>query len=126
MDRNFWIGLVAGIGITLFTAFSGMFGMMSGVGDQPGTHMMTDMPQTGIFAEAMDKMHQDMGAKETGNPDVDFMRGMIPHHQGAIDMARIVLEKGSDAEVKSLAQSVIAAQEAEIAQMQDWLTRNSP
>ena len=123
MDRNFWIGLAAGIGIVVFTALSGMFGTMSGVGHDAGTHMMNSTPQTGIFAEAMNKMHEEMAVKETGNADADFMRGMIPHHQGAIDMARIVLEKGSDPEVKALAQKVIAAQESEIAEMQDWLKR---
>jgi uncharacterized protein (DUF305 family) len=49
---------------------------------------------------------------------------MIPHHQGAVDMARIVLEHGSDPEVKKLAESVIAAQESEIKWMQDWLAKN--
>lgn len=123
MDRNFWIGLAAGFAIAIFTAFSGMFGMMSGVGHDAGTHMMTEMPESGIFAGVMDKMHKDMAVKETGNADADFMRGMIPHQQGAIDMARIVLEKGSDPEVKALAQEVIQAQEGEIAMMQDWLKR---
>ncbi len=124
MDRNFWIGLAAGIGIVVFTVFSGMFGMMSGVGHDPGTHMMNATPGSGIFADVMNKMHEDMAGEQTGNADADFMRGMIPHHQGAIDMARIVLEKGADPEVKALAQKVIAAQEREIAEMKDWLKRN--
>jgi len=80
-------------------------------------------PSSQAFAAAMDKMHRDMAIPYSGNADRDFVAGMIPHHQGAIDMARIVLEKGSDPEVKALAQKVIAAQESEIAEMQDWLKR---
>ncbi|WEK06784.1 MAG: DUF305 domain-containing protein [Candidatus Devosia phytovorans] len=76
------------------------------------------------FATANAKMHADMAMELTGNADVDFIRGMIPHHRGAVDMARIVLEHGSDSEVKALAEAVITAQEAEIAWMQEWLTKN--
>ncbi len=51
---------------------------------------------------ANDKMHADMGIEFTGDADVDFMRGMIPHHQGAIDMASVVLQHGKDPEGRSI------------------------
>lgn len=89
-------------------------------------HMMTgaESASTLAYMEANMAMHEGMAIAFTGDADVDFVAGMIPHHQGAVEMARIVLEHGRDPEVRKLAEGVIAAQEAEIAWMQDWLAKN--
>ncbi|MFZ1814634.1 MAG: DUF305 domain-containing protein [Rhizobiaceae bacterium] len=102
-------------------------------GGEHGDHDMGAMavprgdqgPASTAFAKANADMHAGMDIEFTGNADVDFASGMIPHHEGAVAMARIVLEHGKDEELRKLAQGIIAAQETEIAFMKDWLARNS-
>lgn len=77
------------------------------------------------YEAANAQMHGAMAIKYTGDPDVDFVRGMTPHHQGAIDMAKVVLKYGKDPEVRKLAEDIIAAQEKEIAWMEGWLKKHA-
>ena len=70
------------------------------------------------------KMHGAMDIAFTGNADADFVRGMIPHHAGAVDMAKTVLAFGKDPEVRKLAEEIIKAQESEITLLQSWLKKN--
>jgi uncharacterized protein (DUF305 family) len=67
------------------------------------------------------RMHAGMAISPGGNIDRDFMRMMMPHHQGAIDMALVLLKYGRDEKLKRLAQSIIVEQGQEIAYMRTLL-----
>jgi uncharacterized protein (DUF305 family) len=83
-----------------------------------------DAPSTAAYRAAMVKMHKDMDIPYSGNADRDFVNGMIPHHQGAIDMAKVELQYGKDPELRHLAQEVVAAQQKETAFMRQWLAKH--
>jgi len=72
-----------------------------------------------LMSTAMDKMHEEIAApSQTGDPDRDFLAMMIPHHAGAVEMARLILIYGRDPLVRQLAEEIIAGQQAEIGAMQ--------
>jgi uncharacterized protein (DUF305 family) len=82
-----------------------------------------DMAEGNVALMAgMDQMHKDMMAGTMASDvDVAFVCGMIPHHQGAIAMAKAELKYGDDDWAKAMAQKVIDAQEQEISDMRAWL-----
>ena len=96
-----------------------MKGMMDMKKMMPG---VSDPASTAGYKASMMKMMHAMPSF-TGDADIDFMKQMRPHHQAAIDMAKVVLANGKDADTKKLAQDIIAAQEKEIAMIDAWLKK---
>lgn len=93
---------------------------------QPGQPEKVLPDFTRAYVDAMDGMHGPMmEGVMADDADTAFVKGMIPHHQGAIDMARIVQQYGDDPQTKSWAEQVIAAQEREIAEMNGWLAEKA-
>ncbi len=103
--------------------------------DMPGAHMQTQAPPPFVASTAKpfdDLMNDAMVVMEysmtdapmTGNADHDFVTMMIPHHQGAVDMAKAVLLYTADPEMRNLAQGIITEQQYEIKLMQLWLQRH--
>ena len=93
--------------------------------DMPMAASASDTAATKAFIEANTRMHQDMTMKFSGDADLDFVKGMTPHHEGAVAMAKIVLQYGKDPDVKTFAEGIIKAQESEIAWMKDWLAKHA-
>lgn len=84
--------------------------------------MAKDSAATKGYKASMMNMMKSMPAF-TGDADIDFMKQMKGHHQAAIEMAKVVLANGKDAETKKLANEIIAAQEKELAQIDAWLKK---
>jgi len=112
----------------IFALTLSMEGALVAAADKPAHAHATDASHTGKsgFAPEMHtgmmRMMQDMDAAPmTGNADVDFMAMMIPHHEGAVEMARLVLIHGNDPLVRKLAEEIIASQQVEISAMRERL-----
>ncbi len=96
----------------------------------PNHHAPTSSSHTAphivAYQQSMNAMHKDMmTASQISNPDRAFALGMIPHHQGAVEMAKIQLQYGKNAEMRQLAQAILQNQQPEIDFMQNWL-KNAP
>jgi hypothetical protein len=126
--------------VRLLAALAALAGLSLVLGRGPargeGHHGMT-RPQAGPAAteddtfssmmdDAMRRMNAGMGVAPTGDPDRDFARMMIPHHQGAVDMALAELRFGRDERLRRLAQGIIVEQRQEIALMQSILDGPRP
>lgn len=97
-------------------------GVEQGSAAQPATAAATLAPAQQAYAAVNNRMHTGMQAIDP-DPDVAFAQGMIVHHQGAVDMARVMLQHGRDPEMRRFAQGVIDAQTAEIATLNAWLAK---
>ena len=73
---------------------------------------------TSSMMQAMERMHRDMTIVPSGDPDRDFAAMMVPHHQGAVDMAKAELQFGKNPVLRRLAQGIIVEQLQEIEVMQ--------
>jgi len=99
-----------------------MQGQMNGQGGMP--HGQSG-PASADMMQAMQKMQQGMeNVPSDLTADQQFVAMMIPHHQGAIDMARVELKYGKDATLRRLARNIIAAQEKQIMEMKHWQAKH--
>jgi len=81
---------------------------------------------TAAFKSADERMMKAMqGSAYTGHADEDFVSHMIPHHQGAVDMAQVELKYGKDPQLKRLAQNIVTSQRKEIQFMKTWQAKHA-
>ena len=101
---------------------------MQGMDMQKMMQMMTpapnDQPSTKDFKQAGMDMMKNMAMEFSGDADVDFARSMIPHHQGAIDMAKLELKYGKDPGLRQMAEKIIKDQEKEQKDFKAFLHKN--
>lgn len=120
-------GMMSGMGQTMMNCpmMRGNMAAMS-QGAMPMGEPRGDQSVASLAMNAVnERMHREMALEYTGNVDADFVRNMIAHHQGAVDMAKIEAAFGKDPKIRELAQNVIKAQEEEIAMMKSWLAANA-
>ena len=116
MPRTLKMRHAASLALLLAAAVSPTLAQQSGAAGITSTDIKLFVSE---MDRAMARMHEGMAAaKPTGNPDRDFAAMMIPHHQGAIDMAEIQLRFGKDERLRRLAQGIIVEQRQELAVMQ--------
>ncbi len=112
------------VGLSLFTSLPAFAQSMPGM--QMGSPPVAGEPaSTKGYRDAMTRMDQGMSITYSGNSDRDFVAGMIPHHQGAVDMAKVELQYGKDPQLKKLARDIIQSQDEQIAFMKSWQAKHA-
>lgn len=125
--------LLAAAALVCATSFSNVFaqapaasGSMAGMDMSAHPQPESNAPSTAAFQAADQTMMTGMsGVEYSGNADHDFVAHMIPHHQGAVAMAKVELKYGKDAKLRALAKEIIASQDKEIAFMKQWLAAHT-
>jgi uncharacterized protein (DUF305 family) len=118
-NRRITTWLIAGM--TLVSTFAGGYAV-NRIAGANSTAQANSSCSSQLLRQAMDDMHQQMHAvKSTVDVDKDFVLLMLPHHQAAIEMAKVELLWGKDADSRRLAQEIIADQQSEIELMRLWL-----
>jgi DUF305 family protein family protein len=127
MPTRLVLALAAATAVFLGAAPHGGHGMAEPPAPDAPLAVSKDRPFQELMDASMHRMHAGMeGAPRSGDPDRDFVTQMIPHHQGAVDMARILLVHGADPELRQLAKGIIAEQQNEIQLMRAWLEKHPP
>ena len=117
--RGNWHGLLVLLSLVCSIASPARQGLPSSKKEQTEGAAGLEMEQ------AMEKMHTGMASiKPIGDNDADFVRLMLPHHQAALDMAKVELTHGKDPQMRRLAQEIVTDQQSEIELMQLWLKRH--
>ena len=111
----------------LATAASAHDGHQHAAATPPVFVASTAKPFAALMGDAMAVMDDGMArAAMNGQPEHDFATMMIPHHQGAIDMAKALLLTTQDPAMRNMAQGILAEQQVEIQLMQQWLLQHPP
>jgi uncharacterized protein (DUF305 family) len=107
------------IGLTLAAALltGGVLWTLAPAQDAPANAPNSEAPFLAANDAAMETMMKDMAIKPSGDVDRDFVAMMVPHHQGAIDMAEALLRYGHNEQLRRLGQEIIVTQQQEIAAM---------
>lgn len=87
----------------------------------PGAVQAHESEATKALKAANGKVHEVASIVLTGDPDVDFVMSMMAHHQGAIDMAEVVLKYGTDPKIRALAKSIVRTEQGELDLMRQWI-----
>lgn len=123
--KNYTKNYTALICLGLAAASPAMAQTGQATGENKAATNPQDAPSTKALEEVIRKMDEAMKAVNyTGNPDVDFVAKMIPHHQGAVDMAKVELQYGKNPRIRRLAEIIIKSQGAQIVKMRDWLRKH--